>query len=282
MPWDMSGDRRCDADGPARPARRSRARPREDRGAGQAGRWRQGAEIWIGGGAVDAGPEILALAEKIGAPVVSFRMGKGVVDSRHPRRSHGRRLELWDKTDLLIGIGTRLDVPIAPLGAGAPAEDGANRYRPGRASPSHRQRGDPWPMRPRDAGSYRRGEEQQRSRAPRRRDLRQGGSAGCDRKADPQYSFMKVLRDVLPDDGIVVDGHAARLHHLVRLSGSPPRAWFLGFPVRWLRLPDGRGRQGGQPDRRWCRSPAMAASCFGGSDLATASSFGINLVTWFW
>ena len=40
--------------------------------------------IWIGGGAVDAGPEILALAEKIGAPVVSFRIGKGVVDSRHP------------------------------------------------------------------------------------------------------------------------------------------------------------------------------------------------------
>ena len=37
--------------------------------------------IWVGGGAVDAGPDILALAEKIGAPVVSFRMGKGVVDA---------------------------------------------------------------------------------------------------------------------------------------------------------------------------------------------------------
>ena len=70
--------------------------------------------IWIGGGAVDAGPEILALAEKIGAPVVSFRMGKGVVDSRHPLSLNTvGGFELWDKTDLLIGIGTRLDMPIA-------------------------------------------------------------------------------------------------------------------------------------------------------------------------
>ena len=40
--------------------------------------------IVVGGGAVEAGPEVLALAEKIGAPVVAFRTGKGMVDSRHP------------------------------------------------------------------------------------------------------------------------------------------------------------------------------------------------------
>ena len=79
--------------------------------------------IWIGGGAVDAGPEILALAEKIGAPVVSFRMGKGVVDSRHPLSLNTvGGFELWDKTDLLIGIGTRLDTPIARW---APARPGS-------------------------------------------------------------------------------------------------------------------------------------------------------------
>ena len=94
--------------------------------------------IWVGGGAVDAGPEILALAEKIGAPVVSFRMGKGVVDSRHPLSlTTVGGFELWDKTDLLIGIGTRLEVPIAALGAGAGrAEDRAHRHRSGRASPA--------------------------------------------------------------------------------------------------------------------------------------------------
>jgi Thiamine pyrophosphate-requiring enzymes [acetolactate synthase, pyruvate dehydrogenase (cytochrome), glyoxylate carboligase, phosphonopyruvate decarboxylase] len=41
-------------------------------------------------------------------------MGKGVVDSRHPLSLNTvGGFELWDKTDLLIGIGTRLDVPIA-------------------------------------------------------------------------------------------------------------------------------------------------------------------------
>ena len=34
--------------------------------------------IVVGSGAVDAGPEVLALAEKIGAPVVAFRTGKGI------------------------------------------------------------------------------------------------------------------------------------------------------------------------------------------------------------
>ena len=83
--------------------------------------------IWIGGGAVDAGPEILALAEKIGAPVVSFRMGKGVVDSRHPLSLNTvGGFELWDKTDLLIGIGTRLDTPIARW---APAPAGLKTAR---------------------------------------------------------------------------------------------------------------------------------------------------------
>ncbi len=78
--------------------------------------------IWVGGGAANAGPEILALAERIGAPVVSFRTGKGVVDSRHPLSLNTvGGFQLWDKTDLLIGIGTRLDVPIARW---APAPSG--------------------------------------------------------------------------------------------------------------------------------------------------------------
>ena len=40
--------------------------------------------LWVGGGALHAAPEIRALAEKIGAPVVSFRNGRGIVDDRHP------------------------------------------------------------------------------------------------------------------------------------------------------------------------------------------------------
>ncbi len=73
--------------------------------------------IWVGGGAVHACAEVLALAEKIGAPVVSFRGGRGIVDDRHPLGlTVPAALKLWPMTDLLIGIGTRLDVPVGRWG----------------------------------------------------------------------------------------------------------------------------------------------------------------------
>jgi len=75
--------------------------------------------IWIGGGALDAGPAIRALAERIGAPVVRFRSARGVLDDRHPlSMTVPAAYKLWPETDLLVAFGTRLDVP-APAGAGA-------------------------------------------------------------------------------------------------------------------------------------------------------------------
>ena len=54
-------------------------------------------------------------------------MGKGVVDSRHPLSLNTvGGFELWDKTDLLIGIGTRLDTAIARW---APAPAGLKTAR---------------------------------------------------------------------------------------------------------------------------------------------------------
>ncbi len=79
MPWDMfPASRRGDADRAAGQARQSRCPTREKIAA--LAKLVDGAKapmIWVGGGAVDAGPEVLALAEKIGAPVVSFRMRQG-------------------------------------------------------------------------------------------------------------------------------------------------------------------------------------------------------------
>jgi len=65
--------------------------------------------IWVGGGALEAGPEILQLAEMLEAPVVSFRTGAGVIDTRHPlaQRTTGA-YKLWKDVDVLLGVGTRL------------------------------------------------------------------------------------------------------------------------------------------------------------------------------
>ncbi|MEZ5817180.1 MAG: thiamine pyrophosphate-binding protein [Hyphomicrobiaceae bacterium] len=65
--------------------------------------------IWVGGGALEAGPEVLQLAEMLEAPVVSFRTGAGVIDTRHPlaqRTPGGYRL--WKDVDVVLAVGTRL------------------------------------------------------------------------------------------------------------------------------------------------------------------------------
>ena len=68
--------------------------------------------IMVGGGAQAAGAEVLALAELLDAPVAAFRSGRGVVSERHELGlSALGALELWPSTDVLIGIGTRLELP---------------------------------------------------------------------------------------------------------------------------------------------------------------------------
>ena len=65
--------------------------------------------IVVGGGAQDASAEVTALAELLQAPVIAFRMGHGVVDSRNPLSvSLPIGHHLWSKTDVVLGIGTRL------------------------------------------------------------------------------------------------------------------------------------------------------------------------------
>ena len=68
--------------------------------------------IMCGGGAQHASVAVLALAERLNAPVTAFRSGRGVVAEDHPLGigSVGARI-LWDDVDLLIGIGSRCEMP---------------------------------------------------------------------------------------------------------------------------------------------------------------------------
>jgi acetolactate synthase-1/2/3 large subunit len=240
--------------------------------------------IWVGGGAVNAGREVLALAEKIGAPVVSFRTGKGVVDSRHPLALNTvGGFELWDRTDLLIGIGTRLDVPI---GRWAPAPAGLKTARIDIDPAEHRR----LPVTVAivaDAADGTRAltDAVARNDDPSRRTAIAAAKAAAlaaIRKAQPQYSMVEVLREVLPDDGIVVD-EVTQLGYIV---------WY-GYPVHQPRglissgfsgtlgygFPTALGVKVANPDRAVVSVTGDGGFLFGGSDLATAVQFGINLVT---
>src|ERR1700751_4687028 len=68
--------------------------------------------IFVGSGAIHAREEILELAELIDAPVVAFRSGRGIVSNAHELGvTMAAAYKLWPQTDLMIGIGTRMELP---------------------------------------------------------------------------------------------------------------------------------------------------------------------------
>ncbi|MFO1159770.1 MAG: thiamine pyrophosphate-binding protein [Reyranellaceae bacterium] len=241
--------------------------------------------IWVGGGAVEAGTEVLALAEKIGAPVVSFRTGKGVVDSRHPLSLNTvGGFELWDKVDLLIGIGTRLDVPMARWGA-APA--GLNTARIDIDPAEHRRLTVNVPL----VADAAEGARALAAAVAKKSDTAawlaevakaKAAALAAIQRAQPQYSMVEAIREVLPDDGIVVD-EVTQVGYII---------WY-GYPVHQPRrlissgfsgtlgygFPTALGVKVANPDRPVISVTGDGGFLFGGSDLATAVQFGINLVT---
>ncbi|WP_428489192.1 thiamine pyrophosphate-dependent enzyme [Rhodopila sp.] len=65
--------------------------------------------IIVGGGALDAGAEVQAVAERLHAPVSSFRRGRGVIPTSHPLAvSFTEGHALWRTADAVLAIGTRL------------------------------------------------------------------------------------------------------------------------------------------------------------------------------
>jgi acetolactate synthase-1/2/3 large subunit len=75
--------------------------------------------IMVGGGAQHASAAVRALAEMLDAPVTALRSGRGVVAEDHPLGvSSWAAYKLWPDTDLLIGIGSRLELQTMRWGGG--------------------------------------------------------------------------------------------------------------------------------------------------------------------
>lgn len=76
--------------------------------------------IVVGGGAFDASIDIRKLAEALQAPVYSYRMGRGTMDDRSPLSlSLPAAMQYWKSCDVVIGIGSRLQMPVQQWGTDA-------------------------------------------------------------------------------------------------------------------------------------------------------------------
>jgi acetolactate synthase-1/2/3 large subunit len=175
--------------------------------------------IFVGGGALEATDDVRALAERLSAPVVAYRRGKGILDERHPL-SHvlpgGHAL--WAKADVVLAVGTRLQIPINAWGTDDklkilkldidPAE--IDRIR----KPEIGLVGDSAAVLRRLTEHLAQVAPMQPDRVARSRALKERIAAEIAVMA-PQVAYLRAIRDVLPDDGVLVDeltqvGYAAR------------------------------------------------------------------------
>lgn len=162
--------------------------------------------IVAGSGALDAGPELQAIAEALEAPVCSFRRGRGAIPTTHRLAvSFPEGHRLWRDADAVLAVGTRLywqqshwgvdeRLPVVRLDID-PEEP--SRFRPpavalvGDAASALRALLAALPPRP--------------ARPPR--DLAPVRAWFAERLArlEPQMGFVRALRAALPADGIFVE-----------------------------------------------------------------------------
>src|ERR1700743_3286654 len=182
--------------------------------------------IFVGSGAIHAGDEILELAELIDAPVVAFRSGRGIVSNAHELGlTMAAAYRLWPKIDLMIGIGSRLDLPAISRWPYRP--DGIKsvrididpvemrRYAPDAAVISD----DNARTRELLAAIRKKGYTKTRGRRAAIRDASATALKEI-QQVQPQMAYLNILREVLPHDAIVTD----------ELSQVGFASWY-GFPV---------------------------------------------------
>ena len=240
--------------------------------------------LWVGGGALHAAPEIQALAERIGAPVVSFRSGRGIVDDRHPLGlTIPAAYRLWLETDLLIAFGTRLEVPTGRWGK-MPAGLKIARIDIDPAEMSRLKVGIGIVADTADAARALAGIVASRNDTGRAAVI---ARAKADTLADvqrvqPQMSFLQAIREMLPENGIICD----------EMTQVGYVSWF-GFPFYAPRtlitsgfsgtlgagFPTALGVKVAMPDRPVVSLNGDGGFLFGGAELATAMQHGINLIT---
>jgi acetolactate synthase I/II/III large subunit len=176
--------------------------------------------IICGGGAQDAAAEVAELSALLQAPVLGYRRGRGVLDSRDPLSvtlplGH----ELWAKADAVLAVGTRLLMQLKQWGIDddlAVIRVDADPAEPARVrKPAVALVGDARPILRRLVDAVGQHNVRRTSRAD---ELRERQAAWTKRlgKLDPQLAYLAAIRAELPEDGILVDevtqiGFAARL-----------------------------------------------------------------------
>ena len=243
--------------------------------------------ILAGGGANDVPEALRALAEALDAPVVTYRMGHGALDWRHPMAANlavGHRA--WADADVVIGIGTRMQAPLGVWGTDAAMTiiridadvEEMNRFR----APHVGLLGDAARILPALVDRLAKHNRKRPGRAAKVAELKGTIAAEMAARIAPQLAWVDAIRSEMPEDGILLDeltqvGYVSRIAYPAYkprtfLSSGYQGTLGYGFAT-------GLGAKVACPD-----VPVVALAGDGGfmftvQELATAVQFRIPLVT---
>ena len=244
--------------------------------------------IWAGGGVIysEAQEALLRVAEYLQAPVITSAEGKGAISDRHPLALGAQRLRndpiAKDEPhfDAILAVGTRVANP-AWLGGQRivqididPAELGRNYDNTFGIEGDARQ----------TLESLYQGLVQlspaRESRAGEFESLRQR-RAETSIRVEPQESITATIREVIPDDGILISGmtqigYYSRAFYPVyepRSFLTSSYAGNLGYAY-----PVALGAKVAQPDKAVVAVSGDGGFLFNSQELATAVQYGINAV----
>lgn len=238
----------------------------------------------VGSGALDAGEGVRAIAEALSAPVMSFRMGRGILGEHalDVRLPVGHRL--WAEADVVLLAGTRGQNPLGAWGTA-----GLKVIRvdidPEEMTRFHRPdvflHGDAAAVLQAIAARLPRHNRARPGRAEAVAATKAAVMAKVEADLAPQVGFLRVMREELPPEGIFVDeltqcGYVSRIWWPVP---APRRFLSTGLQgtLGWG-LATALGAKAACPDR-----PVLSVNGDGGfmftvQELATAVQHGLAVV----
>lgn len=237
--------------------------------------------IVVGGGALEAGPEVRAIAERLKAPVMSLRRGRGVIPTTHKLAvSFTEGHALWKTADAVLAVGTRLHSQQTVWGV----DEGLKIIRLD-VDPEEIIR-----VRHPDCALLGDAARTLRALLPALHgtwgdnpDLPAVRAAFADRLArhEPPMGFVRAIRAALPEDGIYIEdvtqiGFASRLAmtvHSPRTFLSPGYQDTLGWGYGTA-----LGAQAAMPGRKVVLATGDGGFLFQGNELATAVRHRLPLV----
>jgi acetolactate synthase-1/2/3 large subunit len=242
--------------------------------------------FFVGSGALDSSEHVRALAEMLDAPVVSYRTGRGVVDSRSDLSFVlPAARPLWSRSDVVLALGTTLRAPLQNWERVANQQLFKIDIDPA-AHELIRKPNVAITARLEEALPYLR-EQLPKHLTPRpsRREHLRKTRVDWERRVavlEPQISYLRVIRDCLGESGVLVDeltqvGFASRLVYPVYHPRTFLSTGYMGT-LGWG-FPTALGAKSAQPTRPVVSITGDGGFMFAASELATAVQHRIPLVT---